>query len=345
MRILVTGNQGYVGTVLTRVLREAGHHVRGYDAGFFAANEIEPAPAPHEQIQADIRDCTAADLAEVDAVAHLAALSNDPLGALDASLTHDINVNGTEVLLNAAEAAGVRRIVFASSCSLYGKSDAAALDETCELQPLTAYARSKVDCEALLSERSNRVSATVLRFATAFGYSERPRLDLVVNNLVASALTNGVIALESDGTPWRPLVHVEDMCQAILLALEGKGDAEAGPFNVGSEGENYQIRDIARVVSDAMDGLPVTMKSAAESGDQRSYNVSFARFARAFPQFTARWTLRRGVEDLVARFRASFDIKDFASERYFRLRRIKSLLAQGQIDDVLRRREDVAHAP
>ncbi len=345
MKILVTGNLGYVGSVVTADLIASGHHVVGYDAGYFAPCLIDEPVAPTEQRMGDTRTFEAAALAGVEAVVHLAALSNDPLGELDPALTDRINVGGLRRVAEAAKAAGIGRFVFASSCSLYGKSDGAQLlDETCAQNPLTAYARSKVDGEAALFELADATFRPIaLRFSTAYGWSPRLRLDLVVNNLVASGLATGVIALESDGTPWRPLVHVRDMSQAIRLSLESDvAQTGSTAYNVGAESENYQIRTIATTVARALGGLPVTMKSAAESGDQRSYNVTFERFRRAFPAFAPAWNLDRGVEELVARMRGPMDAAAFTGPRFYRIRRIQELLAEATVDANLWRYVDPA---
>jgi nucleoside-diphosphate-sugar epimerase len=340
MHILVTGNLGYVGTVTTAVLQKAGHRVTGFDIGYFADGTLGAPQPPGRQILGDVRSFEASALNGVDAVVHLAALSNDPLGELDPQITGGINVGGLDVVAGAARAAGIERFVFASSCSLYGKSDGdAPLGEDAQQNPLTAYARSKVAGETLLRRLGTDTFRPVaLRFSTAYGYSPRPRLDLVVNNLVASGLARGVIVLESDGTPWRPLVHVEDMAQAIRAAVESSFTATgANAYNVGLESENYQIRMLAQIVSDALGGLPLSIKPIGQGGDQRSYNVTFARFRAAFPAFAPNWNVVRGVDDLVARFRAAFDPADFTTDRYFRIRKINSLLAAGLIDSQLRR--------
>jgi nucleoside-diphosphate-sugar epimerase len=294
--------------------------------------------APDEQLLGDTR-AFAEDLRGFDAVVHLAALSNDPLGELDPQLTDDINVGGLRRVAEAAKAAGIRRFVFASSCSLYGKSDGdTPLYETCAQNPLTAYARSKVDGERALAELTDeRFRPISLRFSTAYGWSPRLRLDLVVNNLVASGLAGGVIALESDGTPWRPLVHVRDMAQAMRLALESDVERTgATPYNVGAEAENYQIRTIAAAVAKALGDAPVTMRPASEGGDQRSYSVDFARVRATFPAFLPAWNLERGIAELVAKMRGRMDADLFAGPRYFRIRRISELLAAGTIDRRLR---------
>ena len=338
MKVLVTGNLGYVGTVLTADLQQHGHRVAGYDAGFFSPCLIDDVRAPDEQFFGDTRSF-AEDLSGFDAVVHLAALSNDPLGELDPQLTDDINVGGLRRVAEAAKAAGIRRFVFASSCSLYGKSDGnTPLDETCAQNPLTAYARSKVAGERALAELTDeRFRPISLRFSTAYGWSPRLRLDLVVNNLVAGGLASGVIALESDGTPWRPLVHVRDMAQAMRLALESDVERTgATPYNVGAEAENYQIRTIATAVAHALGDAPVTMRPASEGGDQRSYSVDFARVRATFPTFVPAWNLERGIAELVAKMRGHMDAEIFAGPRYFRIRRINELLAAGTIDNRLR---------
>jgi nucleoside-diphosphate-sugar epimerase len=337
VNVLVTGNLGYLGSVVCADLRSHGHHVIGYDIGYFkdclSAQPIDP----DEQRSGDVRSFSE-DMRGIDAVVHLAALSNDPLGELNPALTAEINVGGLRRVAHAAKAAGVARLVFASSCSLYGKSEGdAPLDETCAQNPLTAYARSKVDGEAVLGELADRSFRPIsLRFATAYGWSSRLRLDLVVNNLVAAGLAHGVVALESDGTPWRPLVHVNDMAQAIRLALESDIERTGNTaYNVGAENENYQVITVAERVAHALGGFPVTLKSSAESGDQRSYNVTFARFREAFPAFVPEWTLERGVAELVARMKPVMDAATFAGPKFFRIRRIRELLASGTVDPAL----------
>ncbi len=338
LNVFVTGNLGYVGSVLTADLRRRGHRVTGYDAGYFAPCLIDDATAPDEQRFGDTRSF-AEDLRRFDAVVHLAALSNDPLGELNPGLTGDINVGGLTAVAKAAKAAGIRRFVFASSCSLYGKSDGdTPLDETCAQNPLTAYARSKVDGERALAELSGDAFRPIsLRFSTAYGWSPRLRLDLVVNNLVASGLANGVIALESDGTPWRPLVHVHDMALAMALALESDVAKTGGTaYNVGAEAENYQIRTVAAAVAKALGDAPITIPPPSAGGDQRSYNVGFAKVRAAFPAFRTEWTLERGIAELVERMRGKMDADIFAGPRYFRIRRIHALTAAGAIDANLR---------
>ncbi|MGH7684849.1 MAG: NAD-dependent epimerase/dehydratase family protein, partial [Vulcanimicrobiaceae bacterium] len=338
MRILITGNLGYVGTVMSEYLQRGGHFVRGFDAGYFAECALEPVRPPDEQLAGDVRSFDASALGGIDAVVHLAGLSNDPLGELDSGLTHDINVGGTNRIARAAKAAGIRRFVFASSCSLYGLADGAvALDENCPQNALTAYARSKVDGEALLSQLADETFRPIfLRFSTAYGYSPRLRLDLVVNNLVGSALARGVVALESDGTPWRPLVHVQDMAQAVARALESDLDRCGGQaFNIGNEAENYQIITIATHVATHCGKLPITAKPKSEAGDQRSYNVAFGKVRGAIPSFKTAWTLEAGIDDLLANLRRVGRTDVFDDGNYFRIRRIRALMQNGGVDQRL----------
>jgi nucleoside-diphosphate-sugar epimerase len=339
MNILVTGNLGFVGSVVSTELQQAGHRVTGYDAGYFADCTMTSPRPPDSQIYGDTRDFDPAVMRGIDGVVHLAALSNDPLGELDPQLTDKINVGGLRAVARAAQSAGVRRFVFASSCSLYGKSELGQiLDEEAPQNPLTAYARSKVAGETLLRECTTADFRPIaLRFSTAYGYSPRPRLDLVVNNLVASALANGNIVLESDGTPWRPLIHVEDMAQAIRVALESDHTiVGAQAYNVGLESENYQVRTIAQMVSGKLGGVPLSIKPIGASGDQRSYNVTFGKFRNTFGAFVPQWDLARGIDDLVNRFRAAFEPDDFLSDRYFRIRKILTLLETARVDRQLR---------
>jgi nucleoside-diphosphate-sugar epimerase len=333
MRILVLGNLGYVGTVLTRYLRANGHTVTGFDIGYFEDCTIAEPPAPDRQYFGDVRDVPAEIYADIDAVIHLAALSNDTLGELSAGVTYDINVGGLARSIAHAQAAGIERFVFASSCSMYGSSAGdAPLNESARQSPLTAYAKSKCEGEALLQAATGeRFRPTALRFSTAYGWSERPRLCLVVNNLAACGLAAGRIDLESDGTPWRPLIHVEDMARAMEAVLTAPLDrVGARSFNVGTTAENYQVRTIATTVAALLGNLPVTV-GASGGSDQRSYNVDFTAFHTAVPKFKAAWTMEAGARDLIERFRRLFDPADFRSDRFFRIRRITSLIAAGDL--------------
>lgn len=335
MNVLVTGNLGYVGSVLTRNLRSAGHRVYGYDIGYFDNATMSAPEQPDQQYYGDVRSFDPDVLVGIDAVIHLAALSNDPLGEINAQVTAAINVGGLSLVARVARAAGIGRFAFASSCSVYGDAGGnAQLDEQASQKPLTAYAHSKVDGEAVLrSLTTENFKPIALRFSTAFGYSPRPRLDLVVNNLVASGLVNASIVLESDGTPWRPLIHVEDMAEALRFAIESDVNVTgAHAYNVGVEAENYQIRTIADRVADHLGGLPVIFKPRSGPTDRRSYNVTFSKFRASFPAFRATWNLDRGIADLVERFRGNVQAADFEGHRYFRMRQLARLLSEGELN-------------
>ncbi|HET9384228.1 MAG TPA: SDR family oxidoreductase [Gemmatimonadales bacterium] len=341
MKVLVTGHAGYIGSVMVEVLQRAGHAVTGLDTYFYEGCDFG-APAPVvPSIRKDIRDVVPADLAGFDAIVHLAALSNDPLGCLDESCTYDINHHGSVSLAKAAKAAGVARYLFASSCSLYGAAGDAMLDETAAFNPITAYGTSKVlverDVAALADEN---FSPTFLRNATAFGVSPRLRADIVVNNLVGVAYTTGEILIQSDGTPWRPLVHVQDISRAFLAVLEAPRAAiHNQAFNVGGSGENYQIRDIASIVQEVVPGCTVRYQEGG-GPDPRCYRVSCDKIAVHVPGFRTEWTVRRGVEELYTAFvKHGLTREMFA--KYVRLPRIQSLLSSGQVDAALRRRATV----
>jgi nucleoside-diphosphate-sugar epimerase len=315
-----------------------GHEVVGLDIGYF--RDCGPDVAADRQIERDMRDVTATDLDGVDAVIHLAGLSNDPMGALDAGLTRDINLDATLALGRLAKAAGARRFVFASSCSLYGAAGGeAALDETAPMAPVSAYAVSKAKSEEGLSALADEAFSPVfMRNATAYGVGPRPRFDLVVNNLSGWAHTTGVLKVMSDGTPWRPLVHIEDIALAALCAVEAPREAvHDEAFNVGRADANYQVRDIALAVQRAFPeaALDITGESG---GDPRSYRVAFDKALTALPGFTPRWTLEAGVEE-VARWLRDGGLKGeaFDGPRFVRLAQLKRLKDEGVIDGDLRR--------
>jgi nucleoside-diphosphate-sugar epimerase len=336
MRILVTGHHGYIGSVMVGVLTQGGHEVTGLDAYFYEGCNFGPEPAPVPAVRKDIRDVVPSDLHGFDAVVHLAALSNDPLGCIDESCTYDINYRGSVRLAEAAKAAGVRRFLFASSCSLYGAAGNAMLDETASFNPITAYGRSKVLVERDVSKLADSTFTPVfLRNATAYGLSPRLRADIVVNNLVGLAYSTGEVLIQSDGTPWRPLVHVLDISRAFLAVLEAPREAVHNEaFNVGSSDENYQIRDVADIVRSVVPGCVV---SYAEGGgpDPRCYRVSCEKLTRHVPGFRTEWSVRRGAEELYAGFvKTGLTADVFAG--YVRLRRVQELLASGHLDEKLR---------
>ncbi len=338
MRVLVTGHDGYLGSVLVARLRESGHEVVGLDTGLFADCLLGPAPEPVPTLRVDLRDVTAEHCAGVDAVLHLAALCNDPIGNLNPDLTYDVNHRSTVRLARAAKAAGVTRFLFSSSCSLYGAgADDTPLDENADFVPVTPYGESKILSEQSLRELADDdFSPVYLRNATAYGFSPRLRGDIVVNDLTAPALLTGEVRLLSDGMAWRPLVHAEDIAAAFIALLEAPRDVVHNKaYNIGQTAENYLIRDVAELVAEVLPGSQLSFAEGAGT-DLRNYRVSCDLIAAEVPGFAPQWTVRKGIEQLAEAYQRHGLTMEAYRERFLRLKRIEALRAAGQLDESLR---------
>jgi nucleoside-diphosphate-sugar epimerase len=339
MKVLVTGHQGYIGSVMVPLLLEAGHEVVGLDTGLYEACSFGDRRREVAGVRLDIRDVEPRHLAGFEAVIHLAALSNDPLGDLDPQLTYDINHRASVRLARAAREAGAERFLFASSCSLYGASGSdAPLTEEAPFNPVTPYGESKILVERdVAALATDGFSPVFFRNATAYGASPYLRVDIMVNNLVGYAVTTGEVLIKSDGSPWRPLVHVEDICRAFVAALAAdRWRTHNQAFNVGLSEENFRVREVADMVESVVTGSRVEYADGA-SPDARDYRVDFGKIQRVLPEFRPRWTVRKGVEELYEAYRRyDMTADQFLGGRHVRLAEIKRLQGQARLDDQLR---------
>ncbi|WP_342305941.1 SDR family oxidoreductase [Methanolobus sp. ZRKC5] len=337
MKVMVTGHNGYIGSVLCEMLIKEGYSVVGFDTNYYSECTLFDYKNDIEEINKDIRDVDANDLKEIDAIIHLAALSNDPMGALDEKLTEDINYRSTIKLAETAKKVGVRRFLYSSSCSMYGVADGKALNESSPLNPVTAYAKSKVDSELSLAKiADDKFSPVYLRNSTAYGLSPKMRFDLVLNNFVGWAYTTSSIKIMSDGTPWRPLAHIRDISAAFIAALDAPiENIHNQAFNVGSNSENYQIKDVAEIVKKIVPNCEITYTNEHGS-DSRTYNVNFDKIKEHMPSFKPEWNVKKGAKEIYDALRKNeVSFEEFNGDKYTRLKTLKKLMESNRIEEKL----------
>lgn len=344
MRILVTGNNGYIGSVMVRFLLGKGYDVTGLDSDLFEESvfgdkSITGGISYISYLRKDLRSVNASDLKGVDAIFHLCALSNDPLGDFNPEITYEINHKGSVRLAKLAKQVGIQKFVFSSSCSVYGDSKEEVVNEKSQVHPITPYAISKVLAERDISKiKSIDFCPTFLRSSTAYGLSPMLRFDLVVNNFVAWSFTKGTVLLKSDGTAWRPFVHIEDISRAFLSVLESPADLVSGEvYNVGKNEENYQIREVAEIVKDIVPNSEIKYVEGAEP-DKRSYKVEFDKISKEISDFKPKWNVRLGASQLYEAYKkVELLVEDFEGPKYRRISNLKNSIKSGRLDKTLRR--------